>query len=68
MHRLFSVALSRQVEFSVIGVVNVAKKSVVFQGLLNGVPFTQSVNYDKVRSRVMTAVQMNQPRNNEELS
>lgn len=68
MHRLFAVALSRNVEFSVIGVVNHATKTVKFQGLLNGIPFTQSRDYERVRARVMRAVEMNQPESNQEAS
>lgn len=68
MHRLFAISLSRNVEFSVVGVVNHANKSVKFQGLLNGIPFTQGVDYEKVRARVMRAVEINQPELNQEAS
>lgn len=66
--RLFAIALNRNVEFAVIGVANVAKGTAKFQGLLNGVPFTESNDYEKVRARVMKAVEINQPKLNEELS
>lgn len=65
MHRLFAIALSRHVEFSVVGIANVAKGTVKFQGLLNGIPFTQGDDYEKVRARVMTAVEINQPEKQE---
>ena len=68
MHKLFSIALNRNVEFSVVGVANVAKQTVKFQGLANGVPFTEHVDYEKVRARVMKAVEINKPHQKEELS
>lgn len=68
MQRLFAIALNRNVEFTVIGVANVAKQTVKFQGLLNGVPFTESKDYDRVRARVMKAVEINKPQQKEELS
>lgn len=68
MQRMFAVALSRSVEFSVIGVANVAKGTVKFQGLLNGIPFVQHTDYEKVRRFVMLAVKMNQPEINQEAS
>lgn len=68
MQRMFSISVSRNAEFSVIGVANVAKGTVKFQGLVNGVPFTESVDYEKVRARVMTAVEINQPQDKAELS
>lgn len=68
MQRMFAIALNRNTEFSVIGVANVAKGTVKFQGLLNGIPFTQHWDYERVRARVMKAVEINQPKENEELS
>lgn len=68
MQRMFAIALNRNAEFSVIGLANVAKGTVKFQGLLNGIPFTQSVDYEKVRARVMRAVEINQPQDKAELS
>lgn len=66
--RVFSVMLNRNVEFSVVGIANVAKGTAKFQGLLNGTPFTQSVDYERVRSRVMKAVKLNQHEANPEVS
>lgn len=68
MQRMFAIALNRHTEFSVVGVANVAKGTVKFQGLLNGIPFTQHSDYERVRARVMKAVEINQPKTNEELS
>lgn len=68
MHKLFSIALSRNVEFSVVGIANIAKGTAKFQGLLNGKPFVQSLDYEKVRRFVMRAVEMNQPEVNQEAS
>lgn len=68
MHRLFAIALNRNVEFSVVGVANVAKGTAKFQGLLNGVPFTESLDYEKVRARVMRAVEINKPQDKADLS
>lgn len=66
--KLFSIALNRNVEFSVIGVANVAKGTAKFQGLANGVPFTESHDYEKVRARVMRAVKINKPQDKGDLS
>lgn len=66
--KLFSIAINRNTEFGVIGVANVAKGTAKFQGTLNGVPFTESHDYEKVRARVMKAAEVNQPQNKEELS
>lgn len=68
MHKLFSISISRNVEFSVVGIANVAKGTAKFQGLLNGTPFVQSLDYEKVRRFVMKAVAMNQPESNQEAS
>lgn len=65
MHKLFSICLSQRIEFSVVGIADVFKKTAKFQGLLNGIPFTEDVDYDKVRARVMCAVKINQPDTNE---
>ena len=58
--KMFSIAISRHAEFSVVGIANIVKQTAVFQGLLNGIPFTQSDDYEKVRARVMKAVEINQ--------
>ena len=55
-------------EFSVVGIANVSKGTAKFQGQLNGVPFTEGEDYEKIRARVMKAVALNSPQNNEELS
>lgn len=68
MQRMFAIALNRNTEFSVIGVANVMKGTVKFQGLVNGVPFTEHTDYERVRARVMKAVEINQPKDNSELS
>lgn len=68
MVKLFSIALSRNKEFSVVGVANVAKGTAKFQGLLNGVPFVQHLDYEKVREFVMKAVNMNRLEANQEAS
>lgn len=68
MQRLFAIALNRNTEFSVVGIANVAKQSVKFQGLLNGIPFTEGRDYEKIRARVMRAVEINKPESKEELS
>lgn len=57
---MFKVILGKkQNEFAVIGVPNVAKETMKFQGLLNGIPFCQSSNYELIRARVMRAVDLN---------
>lgn len=66
--RMFAIALNRNVEFTVVGIANVAKQTVKFQGLLNGVPFTQDKDYEVVRARVMAAVELNRPETNMEAS
>lgn len=66
---MFKVILGKkQNEFSVIGIPNVAKETVRFQGLLNGVPFCQSTNYELIRARVMRAVNLNNHTANTSLS
>lgn len=57
--KIFSIALGPEKEFSVIGIANVAKQTAAFQGLVNGIPFTQHTDYQKVRERVMKAVEIN---------
>lgn len=68
MQQMFSITLNSKTEFSVITIVNMAKGTVRFQGLLNGIPFTEHQDYERVRSRVLKAVEINQPQNNQELS
>lgn len=69
MEKLFSVTIGKKRnEFSVVGVANAAKKTVKFQGLLNGIPFTQSKDYDRVRARVLYAVKINSPDTNGDAS
>jgi hypothetical protein len=68
MQRMISISLNRNTEFSVVGLANIAKGTVKFQGLLNGIPFTQHTDYEKVRARVMKAVEINQPETNTELA
>lgn len=68
MQRLMSIALNRNVEFSVIGIADIAKQTVKFQGLANGLPFTESTDYEKVRARVMKAVEINRPQDKGDLS
>ncbi len=58
---MFKITLGLDREFSVIGIANVAKGTSKFQGLVNGIPFTQSADYQKVRARVLRAVEINQP-------
>lgn len=65
MHKLFTICLNRNVEFSVVGVVNAHKGTVKFQGLLNGIPFIENADYEKVRARIMRAVEINQPEKSE---
>lgn len=66
--KLFSINTKRNIEFSVVGVANVAEQTVKFQGQLNGVPFTEGADYEKIRSRVMKAVEMNSHQTNKSLS
>lgn len=66
--KMFSVALSRNVEFSVIGIANIANQTVAFQGLLNGIPFVESADYHEVRDFVMEAVEINQPAKRKDVS
>jgi len=59
---LFKIMIGKmRSEFSVVGIANVAKKTVKFQGQLNGIPFTQSSDYELVRARVIKAAQLNNP-------
>jgi len=58
--QIFSVTLGKK-EFSVVGVADVFKKTVKFQGLVNEVPFTQDEDYQVVRQLVLDAVKLNQP-------
>lgn len=60
MKQVFSIALSRKKEFSVIAIPNAGTGITKFQGLVNGVPFTQSLDYDRVRTKIMKAVELNQ--------
>jgi len=66
--QIFAIALSKTKEFSVIGIANVASGDVVFQGLINGIPFIASLDYNEVRDYVYDAVDLNTPQNNENLS
>jgi hypothetical protein len=68
MQRMFSIALNKKIEFSVVGIANMSNRTIIFQGLINGVPFTENSNYEKIRSRVMMAVEINQPQNKDSLS
>ena len=68
MQDLMKISVNKNTEFSIIGIANVNTGKVKFQGLLNGVPFTQSLDYEKVRSRIVRAVQMNLPKESVELS
>lgn len=68
MQCMFAITLNRNTEFSVIGVADLYKGTVKFQGLLNGIPFTQHTDYERVRARVMKAVEINQPQDKSELS
>lgn len=58
--QIFSISLGYK-EFSIIGVADVFKREAKFQGLVNGIPFTQHEDYQVVRQLVMEAVQLNQP-------
>lgn len=66
--KLFSIQIRPNLNFSVIGVANVVKGTAKFQGLMNGTPFVQHADYEKVRRFVMHAVKMNQPEINQEVS
>jgi hypothetical protein len=58
--QIFSVKLGNK-EFEVIGIADIAKKTAMFQALVNGVPFAQDEDYQVVRALVFAAVQLNQP-------
>lgn len=66
--KVFSVSIRKDLEFAVVGVANVAKGTAKFQGTMNGIPFVQHVDYQKVREFVMKSVAMNQPKTNLEAS
>lgn len=66
--KIFSIALSKAKEFSVIGIANVASGEVVFQGCINDIPFIASLDYEEVRNFVLDAVDLNKPELNEALS
>ena len=58
--KLFSVTLGTK-EFEVIGIADILNKTATFQGLVNGVPFTESQDYEEVSALVMKAVEINRP-------
>lgn len=68
MEKMFSIALNKNTEFTIIGIANFAKGTMNFQGLVNGTPFTENADYELIRSRVMKAVEINQPEKKAELS
>lgn len=58
---LFKIMLgNRKAEFTVIGIADVFAGTVKFQALMNGVPFTEGPDYEKIRARVVKAVEINQ--------
>lgn len=58
--RIFSVSLGRpKSEFLLEGVANVATKEVVFQAFANGALFFEDKDYNRVRSVLMHAVELN---------
>lgn len=57
---LFKIMLGNQkAEFSMRGIANISKRTVHFQGLLNGIPFTENEDYEVVRATIMRAVEIN---------
>lgn len=57
---LFKIMLgNRKAEFSIIGIADLQNSSARFQGLMNGIPFMQSNDYDKVRNRILSAISLN---------
>ena len=61
MHTLFSISLNGgKIEFSLVGVADVHKKTAKFQAVCNGGVFFEGIDYEKVRSKLMDAVQLNQ--------
>ena len=55
---LFKVILGKD-EFKVVGIANVGTGEVKFQGILNNIPFCENKNYERVRSQVVRAVEIN---------
>jgi hypothetical protein len=66
MLKLFSIATDIDTEYTVVGVVNFEDATAQFEGHLNGVPFCQSDDYEKVREEVMQRVEGNTPRSSHE--
>ena len=59
-NEIFKIYIPKQkAEFAVIGLVDLGHQTVMFQGLLNGIPFTENADYQKIRARVLKAVDMN---------
>jgi hypothetical protein len=61
MMDLLTVNLNQNKEFKLIAIADIVKNVVTFQGLINGVPFISSDNYEHVRESVMNAVSINKP-------
>lgn len=54
---MFKIMINHRTEFSVIGITS--HDGAKFQALMNGVPFAQSPDYEKMRSTVINAVELN---------
>jgi hypothetical protein len=60
MRTLFSIVLNGgRTEFSMCSVPDISKSSIKFWGLCNGGVFVEGTDYEKVRSVLMDAVQLN---------
>ncbi len=69
MERMFSITIGKKRnEFSLIGIADLGHGTAKYQGLLNGIPFTESTNYERVRARVLKAVEINSPSENKDAS
>ena len=58
--RIVGISLGgKRGDFEVIGVANVATKSVKFQTVLNGTPYFESESYEEAREVMMESVKIN---------
>lgn len=61
---IFSITLGKK-KFELIGIANIAKKTVNFQAVVNNVPFAQNRDYEVARQQLIDAVELNQPETHE---
>jgi hypothetical protein len=61
---LLTISLTKDRIFQIEATADISKKTVMFTGLANGLPFVQHGDYEVVREIVMETVKMN--RNNKE--